>query len=160
MFPGFLLNPWVWLGVITALASSCGTGYVAGRKHEANSWKAEQAEQLAAQIKEKEAYEELARGLVKRVQEKEAKANEYYRKWRGEVGKVTSGRQCFDAGAVSLWNEALAGEDHVPGTSAGAAAASGATDTAVLNNHIDNAGQYAECRRQLNALIDWHEREN
>lgn len=157
MFPAFLLNPWVVLGAMFIVLSSCTTGYVAGRKHQDNKWKAEQAKQLEAQIREKAAYEELARGLVKRVQEKEAKANEYYRKWRGEVGKVTSGGVCLGGDAVSLWDSALAGEANVPAASAGAAQTAPATDTAVLNNFIDNAAQYADCRRQLNALIDWHE---
>lgn len=66
-------------------------------------------------------------------------------------------------GFVGLWDRAL--RPDLPDAASGpAGAASGAriarapADTPdLLANHAVNAAGYAECRRQLNALIDWYE---
>lgn len=161
MFPTMLLNPWVLLCVLATLATSCTTGYVAGRKHEANSWKAEQAEQLQAQIKEREVYLANITEMVKQYNEKKEKTRVVYRTIREEVPVVTTGGGCLGAGAVGLWNKGLAGQLALPPAPAGAAdspAGTGATDTEVLGNAVENFEQYKQCRDQLNALIDWKEK--
>lgn len=160
MFPTMLLNPWVILGVIATLATSCTTGYVAGRKHEVNKWKAEQAEQLQAQIREREAYLANIAEMVKRYNEKKEKTRVIYREISNQVGDATSGGVCFSQPAVSLWNNALTGKDLLPSTSGrtnDSSSGSSATDTEALNNAVVNFEQYKQCRDQLNAIIDWKE---
>lgn len=66
-------------------------------------------------------------------------------------------------GAVGMYNRAL--RPDLPVTASQFAYPAGATylgrapvDTPdVLAVHAENAGKYAECRIQLNTLIDWHE---
>lgn len=123
-------------------------------------WEAKEAVQLKAQADLKFQYEELSRHLVKRYQEVEAKKKVVYRTIKEKVYVETSGKLCFSANAVKLWNEALVGEAVLPPTSTGASEApggTGATDTEVLANAVDNFELAAECRDQLNALIDWYE---
>jgi hypothetical protein len=151
---------WKLIGGILVLAALVGSHtytYFKGKQTERSDWLTKQAEAQAEAFRQKDAYDQLARGLVKQVQEKERLANEYYRKWRAEVGKVTTGNVCLNGASVGLWNTGLLGEGSLPGTAAGATPAPAATDTAVLENHLDNAEQYAACRRQLNALIDFYE---
>lgn len=161
MFPTWLLNPWVLLGSVLILLGSCSTGYVAGRKHEANSWKAEQAKVLDAQIKEREAYLANVTEMVKQYNEKKEKTRVVYRTIREQVPGATTGGVCFSQSAVSLWNSGLSGEKLLSGSTPGAAdapAGNGASDTEVLGNAVTNFEQYKQCRDQLNKLIDWHEK--
>lgn len=66
-------------------------------------------------------------------------------------------------GFVGLWDRALRPDlpdatSEPAGASGGARIARAPVDTPdLLANHAVNAAGYAECRRQLNALIDWHE---
>lgn len=121
-------------------------------------WEAKVAEQLQEQAEVKAQYEALARGLVKRYQEVDSKKKVVYRTIKEKVYVETDGRLCFSDTARGLWNEALTGKTDVPAAAPRAAEkASGASDTQVLANAVENFEQYEECRRQLNALIDWHE---
>lgn len=156
-----MFGQYKWLAIIALAASAFIGTYVYGHSNGVDS---ERAKWVEAQIKQQNEldlqrarYEALARQLVKRVQDEGARADENYRKWRAAVTSVTRGRVCFDAGATGLWDESLLGQGRVSGSPAGTAKTSSATDTAVLGNAIDNFKQYSECRRQLNALIDWHE---
>lgn len=156
-----ILNPWFWVGAILLVVSSFASGYVAGGRHESNQWKAEQAKQLEAQIRERDAYLANIAEMVKKYNEKKEKARVVYRTIREEVPAVTTGDKCFNQSSVGLWNKGLAGEVVLPGTAVGAVdtpGGNGATDTDVLNNAIVNFEQYKTCRDQLNALIDWSER--
>jgi type II secretory pathway pseudopilin PulG len=112
----------------------------------------------------------------------DASAQINYRALREEVPRVTTIRPApaascpaaaalparaeFSVGFVGVWNDALAAAaDDLPARPSGAAGAASGPDPAltptdvdqadVLSNHIDNAEQYAGCRRQLDALIDW-----
>lgn len=66
-------------------------------------------------------------------------------------------------GFVSLWDRAL--RPDLSDATGGTPSAAGRAEIArapvdapdLLANHAINAAGYAECRRQLNALIDWHE---
>lgn len=66
-------------------------------------------------------------------------------------------------GAVSMFNRAL--RPDLPAAASEFARPPGATDITrspvdtpdVLAIHAENGAKYAECRAQLNALIDWHE---
>lgn len=121
-------------------------------------WEAKVAEQMQEQSEVKAQYEELARALVKRYQEADAKKKVVYRTIKEKVYVETTGKQCLGSGAVGVYNDALTGKTDVPSAPARAAEkAAGASDTQVLANAVENFEQYEECRRQLNALIDWHE---
>lgn len=69
-------------------------------------------------------------------------------------------------GAVRLFNTAL--RPDLPASASEFAYPTGATDITrakvdtpdILAVHAINAGKYAECRAQLNKLIDWHEGKN
>jgi hypothetical protein len=74
------------------------------------------------------------------------------------VSHETSGRVCFDDGAGRLWNDALSGVLPEASTRAAKEANGTYTDEEVLTNAVQNFEQYNECRAQLNALIDWHEK--
>ena len=123
-------------------------------------WEAKAAEQLQEQVEVKAQYEALARGLVKRYQEASAEKKVVYRTIKEKVYVETTGKQCLGSGAVRVYNDALTGKTDMPATTSRASeAASGASDTQVLANAVENFEQYDECRRQLNALIDWHEQQ-
>lgn len=117
---------------------------------------------------------------------KQAELRETTDRLNGEIARVTTNyRRALDAaleplppavftfGFVRLWNEA----NHSAASTAGLpAAAIGSSGTApapsgtgpfdqlatglsqsdVLSNHIRNAERAAQCRAQLNALIDWN----
>jgi len=123
-------------------------------------WEAKVSEQLQDQLEAKAQYEELARGLVKRYQEASANKKVIYRTIKEKVYVETDGKLCLGDSATRLWNKALVGEDDMPSTASRVPeTASGASDTQVLSNAVENFEQYEECRRQLNSLIDWHEKQ-
>jgi len=123
-------------------------------------WEAKAAEQLQDQLEAKVQYEKLARGLVKRYQEASANKKVIYRTIKEKVYVETDGKLCLGDGAVRLYNDALIGKDAVSAAASRVPeTASGASDTQVLSNAVENFEQYEECRRQLNSLIDWHEKQ-
>jgi hypothetical protein len=73
----------------------------------------------------------------------------------------------FTWGFVRLWDDAsdptvkhdVSAAAGVPASAAAEAdlVRSSVSTADVLGNHAENAGQYADCRNQLNALIDWHD---
>lgn len=81
----------------------------------------------------------------------------------GEVPKIIP-PAIYTVGFVRVWNDSL----YANGVSKASGEPSDSSDRAdqvraaidspdILQNHIINAGKYAECRSQLNRLIDWHE---
>lgn len=158
----FGAHKWTILAIfVGALLVATNTwSYRHGIKIERADWVNKQLEASEAADKERAGYEELARGLVKRYLEQESKANGYYRKWRNSVANATTGRVCFSADAVSLYNSSLFGKDDLPaaagGTSEAPTGTGGATDREVLTTNIDNNQLYKQCRDQLNAIIDFH----
>lgn len=141
--------------ILVASAVSFTLGYnVSNWKHKSALYDQEQDA-----LKEKAAYEELAIALVKRVQEEQAADKIVYRSIKESVNAKTNNVACLGVDAGRLWNDAWFG---VPSTAAGvveeAARADPFTDSEILTNQIENAEQYKECRRQLNALIDFHEK--
>jgi len=112
---------------------------------------------IAQRDLEREKLAEMGRAVVKKIQEQERVANEYYRKWQAEVHKITDNKPCLNAASSRVWNQGLAGEGDLPDSTTRTPETSAATDTAVLGNALENFKGYSECRRQLNALIDWYE---
>ncbi len=99
------------------------------------------------------------RDLTKKYQEAQASTRIVYRTIEKRVKDETSNRACLDAGAVGVWNSALWGlPQAATGTVETPSRPDPATDREVLSNAVENMAQYKECRDQLNALIDWHEK--
>lgn len=151
-------NPWVILGIVLALGTSCTSGYVGGRSHANAKWESKHAKQLEAHMKALAVKESENRTLARKYQEAQAETKVVYRTIVKEIQNETVGRICFDDGAIRLWDDALAGTVSETATRA-TETASGASDTQVLENAVANFEQYNECRAQLNALIDWYEQQ-
>lgn len=145
--------------LLVIIAASCAIGFGSGWM--VNSWKHDAADKIQAEAyvqaivkKDKE-----NRELTKKYQEAQASTKIVYRTIEKRVKDETSNRACLDAGAVGVWNSALWG---LPTAATGTAETSSRPDTAtdrdVLENAVENMAQYKECRNQLNALIDWHEK--
>ena len=132
-----------------------------------NGWRHDGALKNALQekVELQKAYDDYAREVATKFQNQQAEQVVKYRALKGKVKDVTDNRICFaDGSALSVWNSALTGD--VPKATTGATKAStstdtiGATDTEVLTNIIENFEQAKQVRDQLNALIDWYERES
>lgn len=153
-----ITNPWVILAIVLALGTSCTSGYVGGRSHANAKWEAKQSKVLEQQMKALAVKEKENRELARKYQEAQADVRIVYRTITKEIKNETSGRVCFGDGAVRLWDDALVGAVSEAAART-AEKTSGASDTEVLENAVANFEQYQECRAQLNALIDWHEKE-
>ena len=132
-----------------------------------NGWRHDGALKNALQekVELQKAYDDYAREVATKFQNQQAEQVVKYRTLKGKVKDVTDNRICFaDGNALSVWNSALTGD--VPKATTGttktttSADTIGATDTEVLTNIIENFEQAKQVRDQLNALIDWYERES
>lgn len=132
-----------------------------------NGWRhdASLKQALQEKIELQQAYDDYAREAVLKFQNQQTQQVLVYRDIKRKVQDVTDNRICFaDSDALSVWNSALTG--NLPKTPSGIAKAPtatntlGATDTEVLTNVIENFEQARAIRSQLNALIDWYERDS
>lgn len=76
------------------------------------------------------------------------------------IARATTGRVCLDDPALRVLDGAPGLRANLPvatGGVDGADAGHVATDTHVARWALDAGSQYDECRRRLDALIDWHE---
>ena len=133
------------------------TGWtVHGWKYDANLKKA-----LQETIDLQQAYDRYAREVVAKFDQQQAEQVIKYRTLKGKVKDVTDNRICFaDSNALSVWNAALTGD--LPKTTTRTTettTSTSATDTEVLTNVIENFEQAKQIRDQLNALIDWYEKD-
>lgn len=87
-----------------------------------------------------------------------------------EIARNTSGRACLDAGALRVLDRAVTAARGLPAPTGRAAAADArqpaadpaqpaASDADVARWANAAYGQYAECARRLDALIQWHQPE-
>lgn len=163
MFPRFLLNPWVLLGVMFMVLSSCSTGYVAGRKHEANKWKAEEAQYLKALFEKEQHRKAVEYRLSEEAARKDAEIDSLHRSLSNEIRKATTGATCLNPDAVSVWNRAFDSIRSVPeGTGRVSEAdpvpdASRATDTEVLERANEVAEILNKCRQQIDSIRRWND---
>ena len=141
------------VALVVTVAAAFESGWIV------KGWKVEASllAEAEAKIEAMQAYDIASRELVKAYQLKQGKTKLVYRTIKEKVNGATTGNVCLNNAAGGLWNDALVG---VPSTTTGVTeeASRTYTDTAVLDNAIDNFEQYHECRAQLNALIDWHEK--
>ncbi len=99
--------------------------------------------------------------LTRQLAQAQAQITQLSESQRHAITRVTAGRACLGAAAVSLLNQPT----DVPAPSADTAAASSvadasgpaATDADVMGWAIAAREQYDTCRARLDALIDWHE---
>lgn len=127
-----------------------------------NGWRhdAKLKKSLQEKIELQKVYDDYAREVASKFQQQQAEQVIVYRELKRKVNNVTDNRVCFaDSNALSLWNSSLTG---LPQTSTGTTktttSTNTATDTSILINAIENFEQSKQIRDQLNALIDWHEK--
>ena len=168
------MNPYAIIGAILVAIALAGGGYYQGWEkrgdHEAAiALKAERAAavKLAAEVKraddlagklavEKGTIHEVIVEVVKEI----PKVTTVYVEVPGEIAKPIP-PAVITFGAVRLFDRAL--RPDLPASAREFAYPAGATDATrspadtpdVLNVHTVNAGRYAECRAQLNKLIDF-----
>jgi hypothetical protein len=128
-----------------------------------HGWKydADLKEALQETIDLQQAYDRYAREVVAKFEQQQAEQVIKYRTLKGKVKDVTDNRICFaDSNAIWVWNNALTGMPKAPtGTIKETTSTDTATDTEVLTNVIENFEQGKQIRDQLNALIDWYEKD-
>lgn len=181
---GVSFLPWAILAVVLAIGAAGAFGYYKGNS---TRGQLDAANYAAAQKKADDAWQgkidaanargdklasalELEKNNIKtvtvtQIQRVPVVTKSYAEKF-GETLKAIP-PAVYTAGFVGVWNNALdpSVEHELPipaGVAPGAAGdpnvARAAIDTPdVLDNAVVNGGKYADCRAQLNKLIDWHE---
>lgn len=148
-------------------------GYEAGAARERDRGAAELARANADHAAE---HEQASRQALTELQAAQARGDslaralaaatddsERMRKSRDEaLRRVTTGRECLSADAVSVLNAGLAASDHkrLPEATSSAPAAvtaAPATDRDIAAWASDARARYAKCASRLNALIDFEE---
>ena len=128
-----------------------------------HGWKyeADLKEALQETIDLQQAYDRYAREVVAKFEQQQAEQVIKYRTLKGKVKDVTDNRICFaDSNAIWVWNNALTGmPTTTTRTTETTTSTNTATDTEVLTNVIENFEQAKQVRDQLNALIDWYEKD-
>jgi hypothetical protein len=168
--------PWMILGGLLLLASLVGGAFYKGWEMRGDrdaalqakaekEWQSkvdaerERGEKLAAALEvEKQNIKTVTVEVVKEI----PKYTKVYVERPGDAPKPIP-PAVINWGAVGLYDRAL--RPDLPSTAGEFARPAGATDLTrspadvadVLGADAENAGRYAECRAQLNALIDWHE---
>jgi hypothetical protein len=154
-------------GSVTRGKSDAAT-YAAAQKKADDAWQAKlnaaqgKGAQLAAELaKEQANVKTVTVTLVKEI----PKVTTIYKEKPGAPTQALPSA-IYTWGFVRVWDDASdptvkhdvsKSAGVAPGAAAEADLVRSSVDTAgVLANHIGNAGQYADCRSQLNALIDWH----
>ena len=176
--------PWALLAVVVAIGAAGAFGfykgdamraaqdsakYAAAQKRADDAWQAKvdtqraRGDKIAADLEtEKANVKTVTVTVVKEV----PKVTTVYKEKAG-APSIPIPAAVYTWGFVRLWDDALDPSVKHDVSAAAGVPASAAADadlvkssvsTAdVLGNEAQNAGQYADCRNQLNALIDWHE---
>lgn len=168
--------PWMILGCVVLFGALMGGAYyegwtMRGDREAAKELQAQQAmqkqiddqrargDQLAADLeKEKQNIKTVTIEVVKEVPKVVTK----YVEKKGEAPKAIP-PAIYTNGFVGLWNDSLSAR--MPVSASGPDGAAGGSDIVraridsadILTNHAVNASQYAECRAQLNKLIDFEQ---
>lgn len=153
-----LANPWVILTLVIFMITSHAAAYYKGWQARDNKAKVELLKETEAKLEALKAYDLISREFVKSYQSKQEKNRVVYRTIKEKIKDETHGSVCFDNGAARLWNDALEGSLSETTARATETPTSSYSDEVVLQNAIDNFEQYKDCREQLNALIDWHDK--
>lgn len=163
------LNPYIVQIKLVALALALLGAFALGWKIQGWRWSASETARISEinsrlneTIKLRDALEKRNRELVKSFQESELKRKQTYRSLQDEIAKNTSGRECFGAGAISVWNRAIDSARDMPKGSTGASAApagTSATDADILRNALINLEQYAQCRSIHQKIREFDQKE-
>ena len=153
-----LRNPYILLALVIGLGISHTFAFYKGHEYAQLKATKEINKAQEEKIRAMHAYDVASRELVKAYQNKEVETKVVYKTIKEKVKDETTGRVCFNDGAVSVWNNALEGVLPEASTRVVEEASRAYSDEEVLNNAIENFEQYNSCREQLNALIDWHEK--
>lgn len=144
---------------LVVFGAAFGLGYATAgsRAEEAAARKAAEIDQAniavlrAAQVRGDQLIHDLATAREAAAQLREQLDEALRRK--------TTGRVCLAQPALRVLHDSGAVRIDLPATTGGAAATAGRfasdTDVSLWIGHA--AAQYAECRRRLDALIDWHQ---
>jgi hypothetical protein len=175
--------PWALLGVVLAIGAAGAFGYYEGdstrgardaatyaaaQKKADDAWQGKidvansRGNKLAADLElEKANVKTVTVTVVKEI----PKVTTVYKETAG-APSIAIPDAIYTWGFVRLWDDALdptvkhdvSGAAGVPAGSAAEAdlVRSTVSTQDVLGNSVQNSGQYADCRNQLNALIDWH----
>lgn len=167
--------PWVILAAVLLLGSLLGWSFyegwsMRGDREAANqleavrAWQAKldaervRGDKLAGELElEKRNIKTRIVEVVKEI----PKVTTVYVEKPGEAPK-TIPPAVYTTGYVRLWNNALTGlpvatSEPVGSTGGSDLARSNIDSPDLLTNHAINASKYAECRAELNKLIDWHQ---
>lgn len=152
-----LLNPHVLLAAGVALMVAFSGSFYAGHEWAVTKADARRARELDAHLAEINKQQARNRELSNAIYQAEQTLNLKTTEVIKHVPKVTTGKPCLGAGAVSLLQPGAA--PHLK-TSAGDAvaedAAASASDTDITYWIADANRGYETCAGRLNALIDWH----
>ena len=128
-----------------------------------HGWKyeADLKEALQETIDLQQAYDRYAREVAIKFDKQQAEQVIVYRDIKRKIPNVTDNRICFaDSDAWGLYNSALTGmPTATTGTTETTTSTDTVTDTEVLTNAVENFEQAKQIRDQLNALIDWYEKD-
>lgn len=151
-------KPYLILGAVLALAATHGVAYYKGYQRAEHAQAALIVEQWKKEQELKVAYNHASKELVKAYQAAQTKEKIVYRTIKEKVYEKATGAVCLNNSTAGLWDDALFG--NMPDTSTRAVEETSRTytDAEVVTNAVENFEQYKECRSQLNALIDWHEK--
>jgi hypothetical protein len=147
---------WVLALAVVALMLGAGMqGYRMGAGNVQAQWNA----QKLTEAEQREAEAEALRNFADTVARDYAAKDTQIRKQRDElktrIKDVTDNRVCFaDWAAVGVWNDALQGE-RAAGDTGGTVQRAGAaavTDAELLENHVENAARFAECREKVKSI--------
>lgn len=101
--------------------------------------------------------------LTRQLAQAQAQITQLSESQRHAINRVTAGRACLGAAAVSLLNHPdvpAPGADAAAASSAADASGPAATDADVLGWAITASASHEQCRTRLDALIDWYEGNN
>lgn len=153
------------MAALTALSAAGGFGYAVGSalvaaeleqaRHTLTRMQAAQAEQASRLLLDAQARGDA---LSTRLTTANHAARRLQENLDDALRRATTGRACLREPALRLLDHAAGLRADLPATAGGAAAAHGrvASDTDVARWIGGARHDYDECRRRLDALIDWH----
>lgn len=144
---------------LVAVVAVVITAFFAGWK--VNGWRhdAEYKRKLEEIIRQSDMQDAQNRVIIRDLQNRKQEiiTKEVVR--YAKIKDVTDGRVCFaNWDAVSLWNNALSGQESMPKDTAGTSDTSGTTsitDAELLQNINANAAKWERLREQMNKIIEW-----
>lgn len=177
------MNPWLLFGGLLTAIVMAGGGYYTGweqrGEHEIAVQAAAKDKIVAEWVAKVKEQKEIGDGLLVKLEDERRNIKTVTVEIIKEIPKYTTVYKespdaplqtipvnIYTRGFVRMWDRALTTE-----LSSTSIASSELADKAgdadlvrakiatgdILSNHVENAAKYADCRAQLNRIIDWHE---